>query len=72
MVLYCSAFGCTNKWEPNSAISFHRLPKKSRNEELRKKWLQNIKREGILPKDENFFICSVHFEEDCFKRDLKV
>jgi len=69
MVRSCSAFGCKNKWEANSQITFYRIPKDA---ELRKKWLVNIKREGKLPKDENFLICSAHFEEDCFKRDLKV
>jgi len=69
MVRSCSAFGCRNKWEEGSEIKFYKLPK---NVELRELWLANIKRDGKLPRDENFFICSNHFEEDCFQRDLKV
>ena len=68
MVRSCAAFGCTNKWKADSDITFHRIPK---DVNLRKKWIQNIKREGKLPKDENFLICSIHFEENCFQRDLQ-
>ena len=69
MVRSCAGFGCTYRWKAGSDVTFHRIPKES---QLRQKWLQNIKREGKLPKDENFFICSSHFEESCFQRDLKV
>lgn len=69
MVRYCVAFGCNNKWEKDSKISFHRLPK---DPLLKNRWIQNIKREGKLPKDENFLVCSAHFEKTCFQRDLQV
>ena len=69
MVRSCAAFGCTNKWKPDSQLFFYPIPKDA---DLRKKWLCNIKREGKLPKYENFFICSSHFEEKCFVRDLEV
>ena len=49
-----------------------RLPSKNKHPSIRKKWLANIKRRGQLPKEEHFIICSQHFEEDYFKRDLKV
>ena len=62
----CSAPGCTNRSEDNKNISFLRLPSKS--EEIKKKWLQNLKRKNI---PETVFICSEHFEPHCFKRDLR-
>ena len=62
----CSAPGCTNRSEDNKNISFHRLPSKS--EEVKKKWLHNLKRKNI---PETVFICSEHFEPHCFKRDLR-
>ena len=71
MVKVCAAFECTNRYNPESEISFHKLPKRNR-EKVRKEWLKNIKRDGKLPKDEYFYICSKHFEDECFERDLKV
>ena len=68
----CSAFGCTNRSKKDKNISFHRVPSEKRNQELRMKWLQSIKRTGKLPSDAGFFICDSHFDESCFERDLKV
>ena len=62
----CSAPVCTNRPEDNKNISFHRLPSKS--EEVKKKWLHNLKRKNI---PETVFICSEHFEPHCFKHDLR-
>ena len=64
----CGAPGCNNRSTDSPDLSFHRLPKESRNE-LRNKWLNKIKRKYI-PKV--LFVCSQHFEIDCFERDLKV
>ena len=62
----CGAPGCTNRSTENKNISFHRLP--SKNEELKKKWLHNLKRKHFPA---NVFVCSDHFEPRCFKRDLR-
>ena len=51
---------------------FHQIPGEGRNKELRKRWLNNIRRAGDLPKDRSFYICSEHFEADCYERDFKV
>ena len=59
-----SAYGLTNRPD----LSFHRIPSESKNKELRKQWLYNIRRTGTLPKDP--LICSSHFEDGCFIRDL--
>ena len=58
----CSAFGCTSRSEecPTKSLA------------LRRQWLQKIRRVGELPKDYSFIICSDHFEESSFKRDLQV
>ena len=67
----CAAYGCVNR-SSKCNLSFHRLPNKNKRQELRKKWLINMRRDGTLPKDDNIFLCAEHFEEHCFERDLKV
>ena len=69
----CSAIGCNNRseWFTDGSVSFHRIPSK-KNNALRQQWLHNIRREGELPKDSGFYICSTHFEDDCFERDMQV
>ena len=64
----CGAPGCENRSTKNPNLSFHRLPSNTRNG-LREKWLLKIKRK-VIPKE--LFICSDHFEAECFQRDLKV
>jgi hypothetical protein len=64
----CGAPGCTNRSTIFPNKSFHRLPSEARKE-LRKKWLNKIKRQ-IIPKV--LYVCSDHFESECFKRDFKV
>ena len=69
----CSAFGCTSRSTEDTNLSFHRVPFKKAKKDLRKRWLENIRRDGNLPKDSSFYICSKHFKPfDCFQRDLKV
>ena len=67
----CAAFGCTNQSKGNPDLSFHKIPSLKKGL-LRKKWLQNIRRERNIPKDSGFFICSKHFEKHCFQRNLQV
>ena len=38
----------------------------------RMKWLHAMRRDPPHPSDENFYICGLHFEDDCFEPDLKV
>ena len=66
-MVYCMAFGCTNDSRNTKNISYHKLPD---NNELKKVWLVKISRED--PKiSKNSVLCSEHFEQDCFERDLK-
>ena len=67
---FCSAYDCKNSsTNINNAarISFHKVPKDE--DSRRKQWLKNIRREGDLPKDSGSYICSEHFDADCFKTD---
>lgn len=64
VVVECSNNTFTKNREKD--VSFYNLPK---DENLRKIWLLNIKRENI-PKNPK--ICHQHFEDSCFKRDLEV
>ena len=73
MVINCAAIGCTNTRKKDSNISFHRIPPDTQEKKhIRKLWLTNLRREPPLPKDSNFYVCSNHFEKDCFLRDLQV
>ena len=67
----CSAVGCTNRSTDRPELSFHKLPSKKKPK-LRNEWLQNIRRAGKLPQEQSFFICSEHFRNECFVRDLQV
>ena len=72
MVQICAAVGCNNTTVNNPNVTFHRIPANNdKNKQLRKQWLHNIKRKDP-PKDSCFFVCSEHFESDCFERDLRV
>ena len=67
----CSGYGCTNRSTNRPDLSFHKIPS-LKNKSLREQWLHNIRRDGQLPKDASFYICSEHFEQHCFRRDLQV
>lgn len=64
----CGASGCTNRSNDHPEKSFHKLPS-AKKENLRKAWLAKINR-AIIPKE--LYICSDHFDPDCFERDLRV
>ena len=70
----CAAIGCANSSGKNPSLSFHQIPSNKRKE-IRQEWLRRIKRgqnEKYLPQDLTLYICSEHFENDCFERDLQV
>ena len=48
--------------------TYQKLPVESRGE-IRKKWSVNIKKQNV-PK--HLYICSDHFEPECYEKDLKV
>ena len=62
----CVAEGCSNNTSMKE-FSFHSIPKDTR----RNAWLSIIgKREGEIRK--RSVLCSAHFTEDQFQRDLRV
>ena len=66
---WCVAIGCSNnRFSKNreKGVSFYSFPKE---ENLKKRWLANIKREHI---NKNLELCHQHVESLCFKRDLEV
>ena len=74
MMSSCAAIGCVNSPGKNPSLSFHQMPSKKRKE-IRQEWLRRIKRghnKKYLPEDSKLYICSEHFENDCFERDLQV
>ena len=74
-MVYCSAIDCSygtgTKRKKNAKIDkvkFHPFPE---DNTLRKSWLHNMKRhDSDLPK--NPVLCSLHFKEEMFVRDLQV
>ena len=69
----CSTISCTHQCDIPSqeGISFHKIPS-SKNPLPRQKRLHNIRRKLPLPNDSSFHICSVHFDETCFKCNLQL
>ena len=60
----CSAFGCTNRSSNHPERSFHIVPSEKGSKSIRKQWIHNIHRDGDLPKDNSFFICSAHISKN--------
>ena len=63
---------CTNRSTSNKEIQFHKVPSADKDSNLRKQWLHKIRQEGKLPNDKSFYICSDHFQDECYQRDLEV
>lgn len=67
----CFVPHCRSKWlqklSPSIRLSFFKLPRA--DEEIQNKWRENlsIKRENVTWMK----ICELHFEPDCFERDLE-
>ena len=60
---------CTNRSTSNKETQFHKVPSADKDSNLRKQWLHKIRREGKLPSDKSFYICSDHFQDECYQRD---
>ena len=70
-MVYCTVINCkhsSNKRYRNR-ISFYRLPKEP---EVRKLWIETLKKRKVPRSENSIRICNVHFEKSCFERDLKV
>ncbi|XP_074635837.1 uncharacterized protein LOC141894173 [Acropora palmata] len=69
MVRHCIAYGCKSRStkEESKELSWHLLPLS--NKELLRTWLIKIKRTNT-PVSKNSYLCSKHFEEECFIKPL--
>ena len=66
---WCVAVSCSSNYFTKKRVKGLRFFKLPKDESLKKRWLQNIKRDN-LPKHPS--VCEMNFEENCFKRDLQV
>ena len=64
----CCVPGCTSDDRDKKGYSFFTFPKKDGSR--LKQWLASISRLGFSP-TEGCRVCSKHFTEDCFERDLR-
>lgn len=66
---YCLVPDCKNdsKFTKGKGISYHRLPTNKRKSKI---WLENSKRTNP-PKRDSCYVCSKHFEPDCFEISYK-
>ena len=72
-VATCTVFGCTNSHKNSLELTFHRIPAtNAENKIIQLRWTQNIYPADPLRKYKNFYACANHFENDCFRQDLKV
>ena len=70
-MVYCTVINCkhsSNKRYGNR-ISFYRLPKEP---EVRKLWIETLKKRKVPRSENSIRICNVHFEKSLFERDLNV
>ena len=69
-MVICAAVGCGSNFDTSKELNIHLywLP---REEVLKIAWKQKLQQEK-LPAYENIRVCNLHFEEECFERDLQV
>ena len=72
-MVYCCAVDCVNDSSKQKSdyekVSFYRFPN---DKNIQKLWLDKIRRPKVnLPPYKNIRLCHLHFENDCFERDLK-
>ena len=54
---YCCVPKCDNNNRKNPELSFHKIPK---NPVLKKKWVQVLKRKGVMENNASKMVCSAH------------
>uniref|UniRef100_A0A1E1VY77 THAP-type domain-containing protein n=1 Tax=Pectinophora gossypiella TaxID=13191 RepID=A0A1E1VY77_PECGO len=66
----CSIVQCgAKKGKKQPHLTLHRFP---RNEILRRRWLETVGEKNINPRHKELYLCSLHFEDNCFNRTLDV
>ena len=69
----CGATNCgksSSKKKTSDVKCWHKVPTSDMFKRM--KWLHAMRRDPPYPSDENFYICVLRFENDCFEPDLKV
>ena len=69
----CGAINCGNSSSKNKTSDvkgWHKVPTSDKLERMKR--LHAMRRDPPYRSDENFYICGLHFEDDCFERNLKV
>lgn len=67
MVVSCSAYGCTVRFQKGKNIKFHRFPT---DLNMKKKWLIAMKRNNFQP-SKVAVICSNHFKESDYEINVQ-
>ena len=62
----CRVPGSTNYSAKSRNISYHKIPK---DPQLQKAWISRLRREN-LPSLKNCYVCSEHFDNECFEYDF--
>lgn len=69
-MVHCCAPGCKNYSSKTKdlevVVSYHKIPSEPK---LQKAWIARLRREN-LPPLKNCYVCSEHFEADCFVPDM--
>lgn len=65
-MVHCCVPECTNHSTKTTDISYHKIPTEP---QLQKAWISPLRRDN-LPPLKNCYVCSEHFEEECFEVDL--
>lgn len=60
-MVYCSVYGCNERHDKNSGVSFHRFPNREKFPKLFSKWVYFCRRKAFLP-TKTARICSKHFK----------
>ena len=66
IMVHCCVPACTNHSSRTQGISYHKIPK---DKQLRKSWISALCSHNLPPVD-NCYVCSDHFERECFESDL--
>jgi len=65
-MVHCCVPGCTNFSTKTTNISYHKIPTDPHRQ---KAWISRLRREN-LPPSKYCYVCSEHFEKECFELDL--
>ena len=73
-MVICAAlgYGSNSITSKKLNLSLYQLPREEALKIAREKKSRREKRREKLPADENIRVCNLHFEEECFERDLQV